>query len=50
MKAGDTLNEQEMGQLVNELFATEKPFFCPHGRPTVVRVPLGEIERRFGRI
>jgi hypothetical protein len=22
---------------------------CPHGRPVLLRMPLGEIERRFGR-
>jgi len=50
VKAGDPLNEPEMAQLVDEVFATEQPFYCPHGRPTVVRVALNEIERRFGRI
>ena len=23
---------------------------CPHGRPVLLRMPLGEIERRFGRV
>jgi DNA mismatch repair protein MutL len=50
VKAGDPLNEEEMAQLVNQVFATKQPFYCPHGRPTVVRIGLLEIERRFGRI
>ncbi len=50
VKAGDPLNEQEMAQLVNQVFATKQPFYCPHGRPTVVRIGLAEIERRFGRV
>lgn len=50
VKAGDALTGPEMAQLVNQVFATRRPFFCPHGRPTVVRISLAEIERRFGRI
>jgi len=50
VKAGDPLDHLEMNELVDRLFATEQPFFCPHGRPIVVRVSLDEIERRFGRI
>ena len=31
------------------LFATDQPYSCPHGRPTVIRIGLPELERRFGR-
>lgn len=50
VKAGQTLTPQEMNSLVDRLFATKVPFFCPHGRPTVVRMSLDELARRFGRI
>ena len=49
IRKGDTLSQQEMNGLVNDLFATEMPYVTPRGRPTVVRMPLEEIERRFNR-
>lgn len=49
VKAGDPLDVREMNELVDALFGTEQPFYCPHGRPIVVRVSLAEIGRRFGR-
>ncbi len=49
IKAGDPLNQPEMQYLVDRLFATQSPFVCPHGRPTIVKLSLGELDRRFGR-
>ena len=39
----------EMERLVTELFASEHPYACPHGRPVVLRMTDVELERRFGR-
>jgi DNA mismatch repair protein MutL len=50
VKAGQTLAPEEMNSLLDRLFATQNPFFCPHGRPTIVRMSLDELARRFGRI
>ncbi|MCY3773809.1 MAG: DNA mismatch repair endonuclease MutL [Gemmatimonadetes bacterium] len=49
IRKGESLSLQEMNGLVNDLFATETPYVTPRGRPTVVRMPLEEIERRFNR-
>ena len=49
IKAGDKLTEKEMRLLVDQLFATSMPYVCPHGRPIVIKVPLDEFDRRFGR-
>ncbi len=49
IKAGDKLNEQEMRILVDQLFATSMPYVCPHGRPIVIKIPLTELDKRFGR-
>jgi len=49
IKAGDKLNEKEMRLLVDQLFATSVPYACPHGRPVVIKIPLDEFDRRFGR-
>ncbi len=49
IKAGDPLSEQEMLDLVEQLFSTSMPYVCPHGRPIVIRIDLAELDRRFGR-
>jgi DNA mismatch repair protein MutL len=49
IKAGDRLNEQEMRSLVAQLFTTRMPYVCPHGRPIVLKIPVAELDRRFGR-
>jgi DNA mismatch repair protein MutL len=49
IKAGDKLSFQEMGQLIKQLHATTNPLTCPHGRPTLVRFPATELNKRFGR-
>lgn len=49
VKAGEKLTREEMEDLTDQLFATEFPFTCPHGRPTMLRVDLRDLERRFQR-
>lgn len=49
IKAGDKLSEKEMRLLIDQLFSTTMPYVCPHGRPIVIKIPLEEFDRRFGR-
>jgi DNA mismatch repair protein MutL len=49
IKAGQPLKLEEMNSLVDKLFATRSPYCCPHGRPTMIRLPLAELARRFER-
>jgi DNA mismatch repair protein MutL len=49
IRSGDALTPEEMGALVDELFATQFPLTCPHGRPTVIHIKLSELDRRFKR-
>ncbi len=49
IKAGDPMKPDEMRALVDQLFATELPHACPHGRPTFMRITLAEFDKRFGR-
>ncbi len=49
IKAGQPLSHDEMADLFDRLFATELPGHDVHGRPTVVRLTLEELGRRFGR-
>jgi DNA mismatch repair protein MutL len=49
IKAGDRLNVTEMVVLIEHLFLAKMPYVCPHGRPVIVRIPLEELDKRFGR-
>ncbi len=49
IKAGQPLSELEMMELFDQLFASELPSHDVHGRPTILRLPLEELARRFGR-
>ncbi len=50
IKAGKKLTKKEMLSLINELFACEIPYYCPHGRPLIIKMKLNEFERKFKRI
>lgn len=49
IKAGKKLTHEEMRMLADQLFAVENPYSCPHGRPTIHRIGLEEIEKWFQR-
>ncbi len=49
IKSGDKLSEQEMRLMVDQLFATSMPYVCPHGRPIIIKIPMEEFDKRFGR-
>jgi DNA mismatch repair protein MutL len=49
VKTGDPLEEPEMRALLAQLFQSTMPYVCPHGRPVALRIPLEEMDRRFGR-
>ncbi|OYD15877.1 hypothetical protein CH330_04280 [candidate division WOR-3 bacterium JGI_Cruoil_03_51_56] len=49
IKFGQRLSQPEMESLINRLFACDEPHFCPHGRPTIIKVTLEELGRKFGR-
>lgn len=47
--AGDSVSTPEAVQLWKDLGACERPMTCPHGRPTHIRFPKSELDRRFRR-
>jgi DNA mismatch repair protein MutL len=49
IKAGDRLSEEEMKGLIEDLFACVNPYVCSHGRPTLLRLSMSDLEKRFGR-
>ena len=50
IKSGEKLDLETMNALVDQLFACREPFFCPHGRPVLVNLPLEELDKKFKRI
>jgi DNA mismatch repair protein MutL len=49
VKAGRSLQVQEMEHLIRRLAATDNPHVCPHGRPTFFLLTRQELEKRFKR-
>lgn len=50
IKAGQQLSVIEMQELVRQLEECQSPRTCPHGRPTMIQLSAGELEKAFGRI
>lgn len=49
VKAGYFLTNSDIAYLLTELDKAEHGFTCPHGRPTIIRISLSEIKRKFIR-
>jgi DNA mismatch repair protein MutL len=49
IKASRRLDGKEMEKLLRDLGDSESPHTCEHGRPTMIRIDLQEIERRCKR-
>ncbi len=49
IRAGKVLSPDEMRELVTQLEQCAQPNTCPHGRPTMIHMSSGQLEREFGR-
>lgn len=49
IRAGKVLSHEEMRKLVQQLEMAALPRTCPHGRPTLVHLSSGRLEKEFGR-
>src|SRR5262245_61425270 len=49
VKAGQSLGPEAMKALVASLLESKSPFVCPHGRPTMVRLPVQQLAAQFDR-
>ncbi len=49
IRAGQSLSDEEMRQLLRQLEPTATPNTCPHGRPTIIRLTSGQLEKEFHR-
>ena len=49
IKAGDSLRPEERTHLIDRLFSTNHPYYCPHGRPIIINLAIDELDQRFER-
>jgi DNA mismatch repair protein MutL len=49
IKAGQILSKEEQKQLLLDLESCQSPRTCPHGRPTMIHLSVGLLEKKFGR-
>lgn len=49
IKGNDKLSVQEYQQLIDDLLQLEDPYYCPHKRPTMIRLSQYELEKKFKR-
>ncbi|MFC2041147.1 DNA mismatch repair endonuclease MutL [Chloroflexota bacterium] len=49
VRAGQALSNDEIRELIQQLEQAVIPNTCPHGRPTMVHLSSGRLEREFGR-
>ncbi|PSR04147.1 MAG: DNA mismatch repair protein MutL, partial [Bacteroidetes bacterium SW_10_40_5] len=50
MKAGKTLNGEEMKMLIDQLFACEMPYYTASGKPVFVTISNDELDKKFEQI
>ncbi len=49
VKAGQTLDRQEMEAMIRQLENCRNPHTCPHGRPTLIHLSVSQLAKEFGR-
>lgn len=50
VKGNMHMSAPEMEALLDELLTLDNPYFCPHGRPTIISFSKQELEKKFKRI
>jgi len=48
-RAGEDVKKEDAEQIIKELKKCKEPLRCPHGRPTIVFIPVSELEAKFLR-
>lgn len=50
IKANMRITEEAMEEILDELVKTDNPYNCPHGRPTIIKFSIYDMERMFKRV
>jgi DNA mismatch repair protein MutL len=50
IKAGYEMTTPQIKKLIEDLKTINEPFYCPHGRPTMLRFTYTQLEKKFKRI
>ncbi|TFG30233.1 DNA mismatch repair endonuclease MutL [Candidatus Thorarchaeota archaeon] len=50
VRAGQSLNTEEIREIITELATTKSKFNCCHGRPSMLRIRKEDIDRSVGRM
>jgi DNA mismatch repair protein MutL len=49
IKANEHLEYHELVKVIEELFSSDQPLTCPHGRPTMLKFTVDDFEKMFRR-
>ena len=49
VRRGDRISPELVGSILQALARVDRPFSCPHGRPSIIAIKLEEIETWFAR-
>lgn len=50
IKANMHISHEAQVELLNELVLCDNPYNCPHGRPTIIKFSIYDLERMFKRV
>jgi len=50
IKANMHISHEAMEELLRELVKCDNPYNCPHGRPTIIKFTIYDLERMFKRV
>ena len=50
IKANMRISHEAQEELLNELVMCDNPYNCPHGRPTIIKFSIYDLERMFKRV
>jgi len=50
IKANMHISFEEMEYILNELVKCDNPYNCPHGRPTIIKFTIYDLEKMFKRV
>ncbi len=50
IKANMHISHEAQEELLKELVLCDNPYNCPHGRPTIIKFSIYDLERMFKRV